>query len=72
MFYRLDFEAFSISQPESVAHRCVTDSFVVTGTTSPVPVICGDNAGQHSMQISVYKENLSRFINRLQISLQCI
>ncbi|XP_045034723.1 uncharacterized protein LOC116936379 [Daphnia magna] len=44
---RLDFEAFSIAQPESVEHRCVTDSFVVTGTTSPVPVICGDNAGQH-------------------------
>lgn len=66
LFFRLDFEAFSISQPESVAHRCVTDSFVVTGTTSPVPVICGDNAGQHSMQISVDQLNFSWFVNHLQ------
>ncbi|XP_046633822.1 uncharacterized protein LOC124313125 [Daphnia pulicaria] len=44
---RLDFEAFSIAQPEPAEHRCVSDSFVVSGTTSPVPVICGDNAGQH-------------------------
>ena len=51
--FSLDFESFSIAQPETVEHRCVTDSFVVTGTTSPVPVICGDNGGQHSMPIKV-------------------
>lgn len=45
---RLDFEAFSIAQPEPTEHRCVTDSFLVTGTTNPVPIICGDNTGQHS------------------------
>jgi len=44
----LDFEAFSIAQPEPTEHRCVTDSFLVTGTTNPVPIICGDNTGQHS------------------------
>lgn len=60
-FARLDFEAFSIVQPESVEHRCVSDSFVVTGTTSPVPVICGDNAGQHSMLITKKKFIITKY-----------
>lgn len=30
---------------------------MVTGTTSPVPVICGDNAGQHSMFIKEFIKN---------------
>ncbi len=59
--FRLDFEAFSIAQPESVEHRCVSDSFVVTGTTSPVPVICGDNGGQHSMLIRAHYKTVTRF-----------
>jgi len=64
---RLDFETFSISQPDISEHRCVSDSFVVTGTTSPVPVICGDNTGQHSIfpfSLSVVLLSLPLVIHR--------
>jgi len=43
----LDFEEFSLAQPEPVDHICESDVFVVAGGR-PVPPICGENAGQHS------------------------
>ncbi|XP_021962863.1 uncharacterized protein LOC110858399 isoform X2 [Folsomia candida] len=44
--YRLDFEEFSLAQPEPVDHICESDVFVVAGGR-PVPPICGENGGQH-------------------------
>ncbi|XP_032781855.2 uncharacterized protein LOC116919933 [Daphnia magna] len=41
---RLDFISFTTAQP--VAGTCV-DTFQVGGSTNRVPVICGDNNGQH-------------------------
>lgn len=57
---RLDFNAFSIGQPNAEG-VCATDVFQVTGATNRVPRICGDNSGQHSIQflaISVRSECL--------------
>jgi hypothetical protein len=45
IYFRLDFVAFTTPQP--TAGTCV-DTFQVSGTTSVVPTICGDNTGQHS------------------------
>lgn len=44
---RLDFEAFSIGQPNNQT-VCSADSFRVGGASNKVPVICGDNGAQHS------------------------
>uniref|UniRef100_A0A0N8BNF5 CUB domain-containing protein n=2 Tax=Daphnia magna TaxID=35525 RepID=A0A0N8BNF5_9CRUS len=41
---RLDFVSFTTAQP--TAGTC-TDTFLVGGSTSTVPTICGDNSGQH-------------------------
>ncbi|KAI9559208.1 hypothetical protein GHT06_015997 [Daphnia sinensis] len=41
---RLDFVSFTTAQP--TLGTC-TDTFVVGGSTSVVPTICGDNSGQH-------------------------
>ncbi|CAH1102583.1 unnamed protein product [Psylliodes chrysocephalus] len=43
---RLDFLSFSLSQPNGEG-ICAFDSFVVTGAASAIPVICGENSGQH-------------------------
>ncbi|KAF0304047.1 hypothetical protein FJT64_002829 [Amphibalanus amphitrite] len=43
---RLDFDIFTISQPESTNHLCLNDQFVVDAA-SPVPSICGINTGNH-------------------------
>ncbi|CAG7838219.1 unnamed protein product [Allacma fusca] len=44
--YRLDFEEFTLAQPEPVDHQCESDLFAVSGGR-PVPIICGENSGQH-------------------------
>ncbi|KAK2712320.1 uncharacterized protein LOC136025094 [Artemia franciscana] len=44
---RLDFEVFSLAQPDVSEHRCVFDRFEVSGTVNQIPAICGDNPGQH-------------------------
>ncbi|XP_037084949.1 uncharacterized protein LOC119105590 [Pollicipes pollicipes] len=44
---RLDFETFKLAQPDSVTGQCTTDAFSVSGNVNAVPVICGENAGQH-------------------------
>jgi hypothetical protein len=41
----LDFVSFTTAQP--TAGTC-KDTFIVGGSTSEVPIICGDNSGQHS------------------------
>ena len=46
-FFSLDFINFSIAQPKSQS-VCNMDAFQVIGATNNVPVICGDNSGQHS------------------------
>jgi len=47
---RLDFEAFSIAGPNTQT-VCATDNFRVSGTANRVPIICGQNIGQHSKLI---------------------
>ncbi len=46
--HRLDFISFSIEQPNEQS-VCSVDSFQVAGAINKVPVICGDNDGQHSI-----------------------
>ncbi|XP_045028652.1 uncharacterized protein LOC116921106 [Daphnia magna] len=43
---RLDFDMFSIAQPNTNS-VCATDVFRVSGSLNPVPPICGDNSRQH-------------------------
>ncbi|KAJ9585755.1 hypothetical protein L9F63_002450, partial [Diploptera punctata] len=43
---RLDFLDFTLAQPDANGN-CLDDSFVVSGGSSVVPVICGENTGQH-------------------------
>ncbi|XP_058456837.1 cubilin-like [Malaya genurostris] len=43
---RIDFTTFSLSQPDATG-ACVVDNIQITGGNSPVPVICGENSGQH-------------------------
>jgi len=44
---RLDFEEFSLAQPDDNGF-CTTDSFMVRTTVGErLPILCGDNAGQH-------------------------
>jgi hypothetical protein len=46
----LDFVSFTIGGPPTVgatAGTC-TDSFMVGGSTTVAPIICGVNTGQHS------------------------
>lgn len=45
--FRLDFYAFTISGPDSTS-QCLTDIFIVSGQSNPVPTICGVNTNQHS------------------------
>lgn len=45
--YRLDFEQFVLMGPETLNNLCTTDQFLVSGST-PVPMICGINTGNHS------------------------
>lgn len=64
LFYRLDFERFSIAGPEPVNHQCDNDQFIISGS-NPIPVICGMNTGGHSTQIySCYNAHKSYFIWR--------
>lgn len=44
---RLDFENFALAQPDENG-LCTTDSFMVRTTVGErLPILCGDNAGQH-------------------------
>jgi len=44
---RLDFEEFSLAQPDENGF-CTTDSFMVRTTVGErLPILCGDNPGQH-------------------------
>ncbi|XP_046458986.1 uncharacterized protein LOC124205581 [Daphnia pulex] len=43
---RLDFLTFSLAQPNANT-VCDVDHFQVTGATNKIPVICGENHGQH-------------------------
>ncbi|KAI9559161.1 hypothetical protein GHT06_015950 [Daphnia sinensis] len=48
---RLDFEVFSIAGPNTQT-VCATDNFRVSGTANRVPIICGQNVGQHMYLIA--------------------
>ena len=52
-FFRLDFDNFIVSQPESTDHICQSDQFVVSGGP-PIPAICGTNTGQHCKQFKPF------------------
>ncbi|KAK4010419.1 hypothetical protein OUZ56_019561 [Daphnia magna] len=52
---RLDFISFTTQQP--TAGTC-TESFIVGGSSNTIPVICGDNSGQH-MYIDVPSSGLT-------------
>lgn len=43
---RVDFSALTLSQP-STDGTCNVDNIQISGGSSPVPTICGDNNGQH-------------------------
>jgi hypothetical protein len=43
----LDFVSFTIAPPSAETSVC-SDTFMVGGATTVAPVICGENAGQHS------------------------
>lgn len=43
---RIDFLSFSLAQPNDDG-VCTTDAFYVIGGASNVPVLCGENSGQH-------------------------
>ncbi|CAG9815419.1 unnamed protein product [Phaedon cochleariae] len=43
---RLDFLSFTLAQPNGNG-SCVFDSMAITGSGSSIPVICGENSGQH-------------------------
>ncbi|KAJ8925003.1 hypothetical protein NQ315_001168 [Exocentrus adspersus] len=43
---RIDFLTFNLAQPNENG-TCVTDAFYVTGGASNVPILCGENSGQH-------------------------
>lgn len=43
---RIDFLTFNLAQPNA-AGVCNTDAFYVIGGGSNVPVLCGENSGQH-------------------------
>lgn len=43
---RIDFLTLNLAQPDANG-TCVTDALYVIGGASAVPVICGENSGQH-------------------------
>jgi hypothetical protein len=54
--------SFSIAQPNSES-MCTTDTFAVAGAANKVPTICGDNDGQHSINIHyTFKYNFKNHI----------
>ncbi|XP_046650567.1 uncharacterized protein LOC124341678 [Daphnia pulicaria] len=44
---RLDFKTFAIAQPNASTSQCDTGYFQVGGVVNDVPLLCGDNDGQH-------------------------
>lgn len=43
---RIDFLALSLAQPNGEG-VCVNDALTIEGGASPLPIICGENSGQH-------------------------
>ncbi|XP_019878189.2 uncharacterized protein LOC109606059 [Aethina tumida] len=43
---RIDFLSLTLSQPNPTG-VCSTDALQITGGAGPVPIICGENSGQH-------------------------
>lgn len=43
---RIDFRSLSLAPPSGDGY-CLTDSLQITGGASRVPIICGENSGQH-------------------------
>jgi hypothetical protein len=70
VYNRLDFEAFAIAGPNSQT-VCATDNFRVSGTANKVPIICGQNVGQHSKLISVLSSCISGDSKWRPIRFQC-
>ncbi|XP_018024185.1 uncharacterized protein LOC108679948, partial [Hyalella azteca] len=56
---RLDFGAFTLAGPDNEG-VCTQDSFTVTGASSTIPTICGENSGQH-----LYLDVTPGFVNVL-------
>lgn len=50
---RLDFIDFNLAEPDANG-RCLNDFFLVTGTGSNFPRICGVNTGQHGEQLKIF------------------
>lgn len=65
-FFRLDFEAFSIAGPNTQT-VCATDNFRVSGTANRIPIICGQNVGQHSKRLPSYPMQSFEFFWILKI-----
>ncbi|XP_071050778.1 uncharacterized protein [Onthophagus taurus] len=43
---RIDFLSLTLAQPDGTG-RCIYDALTITGGTSNIPIICGENSGQH-------------------------
>ena len=53
---RLDFEDFTLAQPDENG-LCTTDSFMVRTTVGErLPILCGENSGQHSKYLFKTKQ----------------
>ncbi|KAI9559204.1 hypothetical protein GHT06_015993 [Daphnia sinensis] len=63
---RLDFISFTMAQPS--AGTCL-DTFQVGGATTEVPIICGDNSGQH-MYLDVPSSDLTSSSIQLMFNFQ--
>jgi hypothetical protein len=62
MIYSLDFVSFTTAQP--TLGTC-TDTFMVGGSISSVPTICGDNPRQHSISQTFLKNSVFVLKNKI-------
>ena len=57
---RLDFEDFTLAQPDENG-LCTTDSFMVRTTVGErLPILCGENGGQHSKYQSIKRRRITQ------------
>lgn len=65
---RLDFEEFILAQPDQNG-LCTTDSFMVRTTVGErLPILCGENEGQHRMFSMILIRLFNKFSSFLYFS----
>ncbi|KAF2349274.1 CUB domain [Trinorchestia longiramus] len=58
---RLDFEEFTLGQPDNEG-VCDEDFLQVVAGASNIPTICGDNTGQHSKWLLIFAVTVSKYL----------